>query len=150
MNWLAMPFRRITDFAGRSRRTEFWIFWLASLVLQMVAGFIDAAQSLAAVAAGMGPLTLIVTLVLLLPAAAVGIRRLHDIGRRGWWMMLFAAPYAAWLHAVQTGAQAVIPAIALLLGSIILLVLLVQPGNPGENAYGTDPKGGIAEAENAG
>jgi uncharacterized membrane protein YhaH (DUF805 family) len=150
MNWLQMPFQRITDFAGRSRRTEFWIFWLVSLVLQMVAGFVDAAQSLAAVAAGMGPLTLVVTLVLLLPAASVGIRRLHDIGWRGWWMLLFAAPYAAWLYTAHTGAQAVVPAIALLIGCVVLLVLLVQPGNLGDNAYGPDPKGGIAEAENEG
>jgi uncharacterized membrane protein YhaH (DUF805 family) len=150
MNWLLIPFQRLTDFAGRSRRTEFWVFWLAALVLQMLAGFVDGAQSLEPVAGGMGPLTLAVTLLLLLPAAAVGIRRLHDIGRRGWWMLLFALPYAVWLYMVQTGAQAVIPAIALLIGSVILLVLLVQPGNPGDNAFGPDPKGGIAEGENAG
>lgn len=149
MKWLLMPFGRLTDFGGRSRRTEFWVFWLAALVVQMIAGFVDAAQSLDPVAVGMGPVTIVVTLIFLLPAAGVGIRRLHDIGWRGSWMMLFAAPYAAWLYTVHTGTQAVIPAIALLLGSIILLVLLVQPGHPGANAYGPDPKGGIAEETNA-
>jgi uncharacterized membrane protein YhaH (DUF805 family) len=118
MNWLLMPFQRLTDFTGRSRRIEFWVFWLAALVLQMIASFIDAAQLLSPVAVGMGPLTLAVTIILLLPATSVGIRRLHDVGWRGWWMLLFALPYAVWLYRVQTGGHAVIPAIALLVGSV--------------------------------
>lgn len=126
------------------------MFWLTALVLQMVAGFLDAAQLLDADASGIGPLTLVVTLILFSAAAAVGIRRLHDVGRRGWWMLLFAGPYAAWLYTVHVGAQAVFPDTALPLGAVILLVLLVQPGTPGQNTYGPDPKGGIAEGTNAG
>jgi uncharacterized membrane protein YhaH (DUF805 family) len=147
MKWVLMPFTRMTDFAGRSRRTEFWLFWLAALVLQMLTSYIDATTAQTVIFGGMGPFTLIMTLILLTPAATVGVRRLHDIGRSGWWMLLFGLPYAGWLAGVEAGSQNVIAAIALLLGSVVLLVLLVQPGTPGENAFGPDPKAGIAEPQ---
>ncbi len=135
--------------SGRSRRTEFWLFWLAAMILQMLTGYIDAATSQAPVAVGMGPFTLVTTLILLVPAAMVGIRRLHDIGRSGWWMLLFGLPYAAWLFSMDSGSQGVIPALALLLGSVILLVLLVQPGMLGDNAYGANPKTEMTETKSA-
>jgi uncharacterized membrane protein YhaH (DUF805 family) len=146
MNWILMPFRRFGDVSGRSRRMEFWLFWLTALIVQMVASYIDAVSVQVAVAGGMGPFTLVTTLIFLVPAATVGIRRLHDIGRSGWWMMLFGLPYLAWLFSVQSGSQSIIAAITLLLGSVTLLVLLVQPGIPGENSFGPDPKTGIADA----
>jgi uncharacterized membrane protein YhaH (DUF805 family) len=146
MDWILMPFRRLSDFRGRSRRMEFWLFWLAALVLQMIGGYIDATTGQRMTIGGMGPIALAVTLILLIPASMVGIRRLHDIGRSGWWMLLFGLPYLSWLISADAGSQDVIPAIALLLGAVVLLVLLVQPGQAGENAYGADPKGGIAES----
>jgi uncharacterized membrane protein YhaH (DUF805 family) len=100
----------------------------------------------AAVAGGMGPVTLVTTLIFLVPAVTVGIRRLHDTDRSGLWMLLFGLPYLGWLISVQSGAQSIVAALALLLGSVILLVLLVQPGFAGENSFGADPKGGIADA----
>jgi uncharacterized membrane protein YhaH (DUF805 family) len=139
----------MTDVSGRSRRMEFWLFWLAAMILQMVAAYVDAASSQPLIAGGMGVVTLVTTLVFLVPAATVGIRRLHDIGHSGWWMLLFGLPYLSWLASVQTGSQGVIPAIALLLGSVILLVLLVQPGSADDNRYGSNPKAGIAESNSA-
>ncbi len=144
MQWILMPFRRLTDFSGRSRRMEFWLLWLTALILQMLASYIDAVTSQRYIVGGMGPITLVMTLILLAPAATVGIRRLHDIGRSGWWMLLFGLPYLGWLVSVETESQSVVAAIALLLGSVILLVLLVQPGTAGDNDYGADPKDGIA------
>jgi uncharacterized membrane protein YhaH (DUF805 family) len=150
MQWVLMPFRRLTDTGGRSRRTEFWLFWLVALTIQMLASYVDAVGGRPVVAAGMGWTTLVTTLVFLVPAATVGIRRLHDIDRSGWWMLLIGLPYAGWLASVQRDAQTIPAAIALLLGSIILLVLLVQPGSPGDNRYGPSPKmsgnDGIADA----
>ena len=148
MNWIIMPFRRFADYHGRSRRMEFWLFWLVSLIAQMVTSYIDAATSQPMIVGGMGQITLVVTLVLLVPAAMVGIRRLHDIGRSGWWMLLFGLPYLGWLISVDRGAQVVIPALALLFGAIVLLVLLVQPGQIDANRYGADPKGEIADRAN--
>lgn len=148
MKWFLMPLQRLTDVAGRSRRTEFWVFWLAALVLQMLAGFVDGATEQTQIFGGMAPVTLATTLLLLPPAATVGIRRLHDINRSGWFMLLFGAPYAAWLYVVHSSAQPLMPAIALLIGSVILLVLLVQPGTPGDNRFGPDPKAGVADSAN--
>lgn len=144
MQWIFMPFQRLTDFSGRSRRTEFWLFWLVALILQMIASYIDTATGQRNMISGMGPVTLVVTFILLMPAATVGIRRLHDIGRSGWWMLLFGLPYLGWMVSIESGSQSVIAAIALLLGSVILLVLLVQPGTPADNAFGPDPKRGAA------
>lgn len=149
MRWIFEPFRRIADVSGRSRRTEFWLFWLSAMILQMVAAYFDAASSQPLIVGGMGLITLVTTLILLVPAATVGIRRLHDIGRSGWWMLIFGLPYLGWLVSVEAGMQGVIPAIALLLGSVILLVLLVQPGKVDDNSYGSNPKAGIAESESA-
>ena len=146
MQWILMPFQRLTDFSGRSRRTEFWLFWLVALILQMITSYIDTATGQPNLLGGMGPVTLVATLILLTPAATVGIRRLHDIGRSGWWMLLFGLPYLGWLVSIETGSQSVITSLALLLGSVILLVLLVQPGTPAENAFGPDPKSGAAIA----
>jgi uncharacterized membrane protein YhaH (DUF805 family) len=147
MRWILMPFQRLTDFSGRSRRMEFWLFWLTALILQMVTSYIDAVTSQPLIAGGMGSITLAVTLILLAPAATVGIRRLHDIGRSGWWMLLFGLPYLGWLVSVDSGSQSVIAALALLVGTIILLVLLVQPGTPADNAYGPNPKGGATNVK---
>lgn len=147
MNWVLLPFRRFADIGGRSRRMEFWIFWLTALAVQMFASYIDAITSQTVVVGGMGPFALITTLFFLVPAATVGIRRLHDIDRTGWWMLLFGLPYLGWLVSVQAGGQSVIAAFALLLGSVILLILLVQPSAAGENSFGANPKGRIADAK---
>ena len=140
MSWLLMPFRRLTDFHGRSRRIEFWIFWLGALIMQMIASYIDTSTKQPMLVGSVGPVTLITTLILLMPATTVGIRGLHDTGRPGWWMLLFAIPYAGWLISTATGEQTMIAALTLLLGSLVLLILLVQPGTPGDNVYGPDPK----------
>ena len=147
MRWILEPFRRWADFSGRSRRLEFWLFWLAAMIVQMIASYFDAASGQAVVVGGMGLATLIVTLIFLVPAASVGVRRLHDIGRAGWWMLLFALPYLGWIASVENGGQGVIAAILFLLGLVVLVVLLVQPGAIADNRYGQNPKGGIAEPD---
>ena len=63
-------------FSGRAGRSEFWWFFLFQVAVMVVASF------LGDVISG------IVSLALVLPALAVGARRLHDIGRSGWWQLL--------------------------------------------------------------
>jgi uncharacterized membrane protein YhaH (DUF805 family) len=63
-------------FTGRAVRSEFWWFFLFQIIVMVVASF------LGDVVSG------IVSIALLLPALAVGARRLHDIGRSGWWQLL--------------------------------------------------------------
>lgn len=105
-------FRRYVDFAGRSSRSEFWFWVLFAFIAQIVAGIIDA------IVLGMGILGGLVALALLLPGLAVSVRRLHDIGRTGWWVLIGLVP---------------------VVGLIVLIVFYVKPGQPGPNRFGANP-----------
>ena len=78
--------KKYANFNGRASRSEFWWFQLFYIIVIFVAVifdsmYIDNSQA-------MGPVELICTLVLLLPALSVWARRLHDVGRSGWWMLV--------------------------------------------------------------
>jgi uncharacterized membrane protein YhaH (DUF805 family) len=142
MFWVLEPFRKYADFNGRARRTEFFSFALLFLVLQFAAGRIDARSGvIATVAFRMGIIELIVSLLLLLPLVAVGVRRLHDSGRSGWWLLLFYIPYLGWLVSAQNNSGELVSLGALAVGTISTLVLFALPGIPMENRFGADPRG---------
>jgi uncharacterized membrane protein YhaH (DUF805 family) len=107
-------FALYATFAGRARRSEFWFFWLFNLLAHGVAGILDAA--LFSVDA---PLNAIVSLVLLVPNLAVAVRRLHDVGRSGWWLLILLVP---------------------LIGIVVLLIWYLSRGEDGPNRFGTDPR----------
>ena len=96
-------FSGYSQFNGRATRPEYWWFALFVLVVSAAArilgDFVNA----------------VVALVLILPSISVGVRRLHDTGRSGYWWLLWFVPLVGW---------------------IILLIFLVEPGNPGQNDYG--------------
>ncbi len=71
-------FSKYVDFSGKASRSEFWWFFLFCLILDLVLG-----------CTGFGA---ILSLVLLLPQLAVGARRLHDIGKSGWWQLIALIP----------------------------------------------------------
>jgi uncharacterized membrane protein YhaH (DUF805 family) len=142
MFWVLEPFRKYADFNGRARRTEFFSFALLFLVVQFAAGRIDARSGvIATVAFRMGIVELIVSLLLLLPLVAVGVRRLHDSGRSGWWLLLFYIPYLGWLVSAQNNSGELVSLGALAVGTIATLVLFALPGMPMENRFGADPRG---------
>lgn len=106
-------------FSGRARRKEFWLVilftWIVSLLLtgvDMVTGLINA------IGPGVGLLSLIFSLAIIIPSLAVGVRRLHDIGRTGWWYLIILIP---------------------ILGIIALIVFWCSRGTEGTNDYGDDP-----------
>lgn len=103
--------QKYIDFTGRARRSEYWWFALFSFIVQVVVSAIDR---------GMGSQILggLVSLALLAPSLAVAVRRLHDTGRSGWWLLLVLLPIIGW---------------------IVLLVFYVQDSQ-GPNAYGPSPK----------
>ena len=103
-------FQKYTDFTGRARRSEYWYFCLFDMLLTAVVGIIFGEDSAIASA---------VSLVMLLPGLTVCCRRLHDIGKSGWWQLLHLIP---------------------LVGSIVLLVWLCQDSDFGNNLYGANPK----------
>ena len=114
-------FSQYAGFAGRARRSEYWWFFLFTLILSFIAGILDGAlgTSIGSGPSSTGVVGLVVGLALLLPGLAVAVRRLHDTDRSGWWLLIGLVP---------------------LVGGIVLLVFFVMGGTRGSNRYGADPK----------
>jgi len=119
MNWYLDVLKKYAVFNGRARRKEYWFFSLFNLIIIIVLGVIDGMIGSYSASAGMGLLGGIYMLAVLVPAIAVGIRRLHDTDRSGWWLLLGLIPLAG----------------------LVLLVFMVLDSTPGENQYGPNPKG---------
>jgi len=107
-------------FAGRARRREYWMFVLFNILISFGIGFVLALIGGVMRAPGISLLEHVYTLAVLLPGLAVLARRLHDIGKSGWWFLITFVPLIGW---------------------IILLVFLCRDSQPGANAYGVNPKG---------
>ncbi len=125
MDSISTCFSKYISFSGRARRSEFWWFILFLLVGSFVAGAADAVifGSNVFMLGGMefsysaGYIGNIFVLATFLPAWAVEVRRLHDTGRSGWWLLLWLIP---------------------MIGFIILLIWLIGKGDEGDNEYGPD------------
>ena len=113
MNWYLEVLKKYAVFNGRARRKEYWYFVLFNFIINIVLSGIDSVTS------GVGILPGIYTLAVLIPSIAVLVRRLHDIDRTGWWVLIGLIPIIGW---------------------IVLLIFAVQDGKPGENQYGSNPK----------
>ena len=144
--------RNYVAFSGRARRSEYWWFVLAVALAGLVASLIDAALGFGGPRGGGGPINALVSLLTFLPLLAAGWRRLHDVGRSGWWLL--APPVAALLGAaavvavieLSSGvaggtatALSAVPGVLGLAAGIFLLVLLVRRGEPGPNRFGPPP-----------
>lgn len=88
-------FSKYATFKGIAHRPEYWWFFLFQFLGQIVFGILDAI--LFGAEPTSGPLATIFSLAVLLPALAVGARRLHDIGRSGWWLLIGLFPVVGWL-----------------------------------------------------
>jgi uncharacterized membrane protein YhaH (DUF805 family) len=132
------------DMSGRVVRSDFWFFVLASFVLGIVAAIVSRITFL--------PLNAILGLALLLPMAGMGARRLQDTGRNGAlvWALLIPAAISNLFGLMMWGPLGIFSFLAfgwllMLLGLVELVALValiyfwVQPGDPGENAYGPPP-----------
>ena len=130
MEWMLMPYRRYADFSGRSRRKEYWMFYLLVVIVYVVLTVITSlgapsidpvtgAVSEGGVMATVGlGLTALFWLGTLIPAIAVSVRRMHDQDRSGWWILV----------------------------PIANLIFLFIDGTPGPNRFGPDPKDRGAQA----
>jgi uncharacterized membrane protein YhaH (DUF805 family) len=120
MSCFILAWQRSTDFSGRSRRKEYWYFQLFNGIVVVFLALFAAAFSDDGKPATV-PLFLIFLycLVLFVPALAVTIRRLHDIGRSGWWYFIAFVP---------------------LIGGIVLFVFTLLDSEPYANLWGLDPK----------
>jgi uncharacterized membrane protein YhaH (DUF805 family) len=105
MNYFITVFKKYAVFSGRARRAEYWYFFLFNFIISFVLGFIGGAM-------GNAYLQVIWALGTLIPAIAVGVRRMHDVNKSGWFILI----------------------------PIYSLILACTPGTTGTNDYGEDPK----------
>ena len=122
MNWYLQVLKKYAVFNGRARRTEYWMFVLFNFIIVIALGFIEGFTGIAP-GTDQSVLGGLYMLAVLLPGIAVGVRRLHDTGRSGWWLLIGFVP---------------------LIGAIVLLVFMVQDSHSGENQYGPNPKAAVA------
>ncbi|MBI1283134.1 MAG: DUF805 domain-containing protein [Thiobacillus sp.] len=118
MEWFTKVIKNFS-FSGRARRKEYWMFFLFVFLIEIVLGVIDYALGTFSTESGIGLLGGLFALGILIQSIAVGVRRLHDTGRSGWWLLINLLP---------------------VLGSIIWLVLMVLEGEQNDNQYGPNPK----------
>jgi len=142
MEWMILPLRRYAQFSGRSRRKEYWMFVLFCLIGRIVLAIIDTILGLNLDGARTGLLSGIFNLAILIPSIAVGVRRLHDTDRSGWWLLagLAAMLPGLVLMAVNFFVGMAVLAIGGFCAAILLLVFVCQDGTQGDNRYGPDPK----------
>ena len=89
--------RKYVEFSGRAKRREYWTFVLINLVISLILSFIDRSLGFASADTGIGVLSGIYSLAVFLPSLAVMVRRLHDTGRSGWWVLIGLIPFIGWI-----------------------------------------------------
>lgn len=107
-------FRNYANFNGRAARSEYWYWVLFALIVNVAGGILDRAIFFGSDTGLFAPL---ISLALLLPGIAVAVRRMHDMDRTGWWVLI-----------VLTG-----------IGALILLIWFCFKGSDGPNRFGSDP-----------
>jgi uncharacterized membrane protein YhaH (DUF805 family) len=111
--------RRYADFGGRARRAEYWQYVLVNIAITIVLMLVD---SLMRKAIGFAFLQMAFALATLVPSLAVGVRRLHDTDRSGWWSLIAFVPIVG----------------------LLIIYFLAQDSAPATNRYGPSPKLAIA------
>jgi uncharacterized membrane protein YhaH (DUF805 family) len=126
MKWYLKVLRQYADFSGRAQRKEYWMFLLFNILILLgiaiIPGLIGTtiAQQSEIFANVSGVIIILYFFAMIIPSFAVTVRRLHDVNRSGWMLLIFLIP---------------------VFGIIKLLILLCKDSNIGENSYGQDPKG---------
>ena len=113
IDYYIKAWKNYTNFSGRARRKEFWYVFIINLLISLVLGvfqetFLRAIASL---------VSIIYSLAFILPGIALSIRRLHDTGRSGWWLLIGFVP---------------------IIGVIVLIVFFASDSQPGPNQYSAD------------
>lgn len=113
MNYYTDVLKKYVDFSGRARRQEYWMYTLFTVGIVIVLAIIDFSLETYPLFVGL------YFLATFLPSLAVTVRRLHDIGKSGWWYFITLVPF---------------------IGGIWLLVLTATAGQQQPNEYGPNPK----------
>lgn len=119
MKWYLEVLKKYAVFSGRARRKEYWMFILFNIIFGILASLLDNKLGTELGDFGYGLIYIIYSLAVFIPGLAVMVRRLHDTGRGGIWILIGFIPIIGWIW---------------------LLVLLVTDSQPGDNVYGPNPK----------
>ncbi len=124
MEWYIKVLKNYANFEGRARRKEYWMFTLINVIIyiafMILMSIIGVIFELGVTILTLSPvISGLYTLAILVPSLAVSVRRLHDIGKSGWFILISFIP---------------------IVGTIILLVWACQEGMPEANEYGENPK----------
>ena len=111
--WQHVVLKNYANFNGRARRSEYWYFALANIIVYVILMVLGSASS------GFAIITLLYGLGVIVPGLAVGVRRLHDIGKSGAWILIALIP---------------------IVGSILLLVWTATDSHRGTNQWGVSAK----------
>ncbi|WP_221391287.1 DUF805 domain-containing protein [Dyadobacter sp. NIV53] len=111
MNYFIKVLKNYAVFTGRARRSEYWYFFLFYIIISIAVAFLDSMLG-SKMANGSGILGSVLTIAFLIPSIAVGVRRMHDVGKSGWYIII----------------------------PIYNLILACTEGVKGSNEYGPDPK----------
>lgn len=118
MNWYLAVINKYADFSGRARRKEYWMFFVINVLISFAIGIIGAV-----IGGKDGLFTLslptLYSLFIFIPSLAVLVRRLHDTGRSGWWILISLVPF---------------------IGALVLFVFTILDSDPNSNSYGPNPK----------
>lgn len=114
MDWYLTVLKKYAVFGGRARRKEYWYFVLFNFLITFVLGIIDGILGFTIEGSGFGFLGGLYSLAVFIPSLAVTVRRLHDTGRSGWWILIGVIP---------------------LVGLIVMLIFLAAESQPGNNQY---------------
>lgn len=114
MKWYLAVMKKYAVFNGRARRKEYWMFFLWNIIIGFIIGFVlGIVGAMLQVGTALSDLAgVIYGLAVFVPGLAVAIRRMHDVGRSGWWILF----------------------------PVVNLVFLCLDSKPGENEYGPNPK----------
>ncbi len=132
MHWYLEVFKKYADFSGRARRAEYWMFTLVNALIVILASMLiylplalsnNNQDTLSGLYILFSCIFSLYGLAIFIPTLAVTARRLHDTDRSGWYILI------SWIP---------------LIGSIILLVFLIEDSQPGTNQYGPNPKEVVA------
>ncbi|HIQ16984.1 MAG TPA: DUF805 domain-containing protein [Novosphingobium capsulatum] len=129
MQWMLLPYRRYFEFSGRSRRMEYWMFTLFGILVNAAITVVFGRTAYTSMGWYVGVNTQLnvvgdivsglFALFNLIPSLAVLVRRLHDVDRSGWWLLLVFLPILGWFA---------------------LFIFTCLDGTRGPNRFGLDPK----------
>lgn len=118
MHWYIQVLKKFDDFDGRARRKEYWMFNLIDFIFVIIISFIDTTIFNTSFS-DYGPIFIVYTLVTFIPALAVSVRRMHDVGKSGWFIFVGVIPIIGWIW---------------------IFIVLITDSELFTNKYGPNPK----------